>query len=982
MVIDDRTHRVRRAAAHRSLRARVTSLAKIRWLNLATATAALATSLAVATPTAAQAAVAITVDGTKLGRTFDGVGAISGGGGNTRLLLDYPAQQRDEILDYLCKPGYGAALQILKVEIGGDTNSTDGAEPSHLHTATDENYQRGYEWWLMEQAKARNPNIKLAALSWGAPGWIGRSDPNNPNPGQPYFWSADMIDYLVKWLEHAKSDHNLTIDYIGGWNERDYDKSWYVRLKSALQANGLATKVVGADSWGWGVADAMKADTSFGDAVDVVGVHYPCGYLSAATSCPSTATAVALNKPLWASENGSQDFRSGAAAAARAINRGYIDGKMTSYINWPVVAALYQNLFFSSDGLVLANQPWSGAYDVGKTTWAIAHTTQFTAPGWRYLDSAAGYLGGNRANGSYTALKSASTSDWTSVIETMDATADQPVSLNVTGGLATGTVHVWATNLRSAKPSEQFVHTADVTPSGGSFSVTLKPGYVYTLTTTTGQGKGTALPPARASLGLPYADTFDGYATGQQARYLSAMNGAFETAGCGGGRTGVCLRQTAAGAPVRWTDEPYSAPYAPFGDLGWADYTVSADALLEQPGYVEILGRTGQQGRNNNGLNAYHLRISDTGAWSIQRSDTAWNFTTIASGTTTALGTGRWHRLALSLNGSTISATLDGATLGSATDSTFSSGQAGLGVGAFAGAQFDNLRVDAVSNRYAGTTYRIVNRGSGKVLDVAGGSTADGAGIVQNTDTGAGTQQWQLTGDGSGYLTVVNQGSGKVLEVPGGSSTAGTQLDQRTATGGTDQQWSVSTGADGYLTVTSRASGQLADVEGGSTADGARVVQWPATGGANQRWALVPVSGRFVVANGVSDKVADVSGASTADGAAVVEWPANSGTNQQWTVANSTGGYVKLVNVNSGKVLDVPGFSTTDGTQLVQWADNGGANQQWRLTPLPGGLFQLTNRNSGKAVDLRNGSAADGTPLTQQTASGSTSQQWLLYSLT
>ncbi len=105
MVIDDRTHRVRRAAAHRSLRARVTSLAKIRWLNLATATAALATSLAVATPTAAQAAVAITVDGTKLGRTFDGVGAISGGGGNTRLLLDYPAQQRDEILDYLFKPG-------------------------------------------------------------------------------------------------------------------------------------------------------------------------------------------------------------------------------------------------------------------------------------------------------------------------------------------------------------------------------------------------------------------------------------------------------------------------------------------------------------------------------------------------------------------------------------------------------------------------------------------------------------------------------------------------------------------------------------------------------------------------------------------------------------------------------------------------------------------------------------------------------------
>src|SRR5689334_9195365 len=38
---------------------------------------------------AATGATTITVDGTKGGRTFDGVGAISGGGGNSRLLADY-----------------------------------------------------------------------------------------------------------------------------------------------------------------------------------------------------------------------------------------------------------------------------------------------------------------------------------------------------------------------------------------------------------------------------------------------------------------------------------------------------------------------------------------------------------------------------------------------------------------------------------------------------------------------------------------------------------------------------------------------------------------------------------------------------------------------------------------------------------------------------------------------------------------------------
>ena len=30
---------------------------------------------------------------------------------------------------------------------------SDGSESSHMHTATDENYQRGYEWWLMTEAK-------------------------------------------------------------------------------------------------------------------------------------------------------------------------------------------------------------------------------------------------------------------------------------------------------------------------------------------------------------------------------------------------------------------------------------------------------------------------------------------------------------------------------------------------------------------------------------------------------------------------------------------------------------------------------------------------------------------------------------------------------------------------------------------------------------------------------------------------------------
>ena len=153
----------------------------------------------------------ISIDENSSGKVFGGVGAISGGGGNTRLLIDYPEPYRSQILDYLFKPNYGASLQILKVEIGADMDSTDGAESSHMHSRSDENYQRGYEWWLMEQAKARNPHIKLAALPWGAPHWVGDGN----------YWSHDMIDYMVRWVKHAQSDHHLTIDYLGGRNEHE-----------------------------------------------------------------------------------------------------------------------------------------------------------------------------------------------------------------------------------------------------------------------------------------------------------------------------------------------------------------------------------------------------------------------------------------------------------------------------------------------------------------------------------------------------------------------------------------------------------------------------------------------------------------------------------------------------------------------------------------------------------------------------------------
>ncbi|MBV9257270.1 MAG: hypothetical protein JO215_04525 [Ktedonobacteraceae bacterium] len=634
---------------------------------------------------AAGVTTSITLNGHGSGRTFDGVGGLSGGGGTSRLLIDYPPQQQQEILDYLFKPGYGASLQILKVEIGSDVDSTEGAEASSQRTPTDQNYNRGYEWWLMEQAKARNPHIKLYALEWGAPGWF--------NGG---FWSQDNINYILNWIKHAQSDHGLHIDYIGGWNERGYNITWYENLKQALKSNGFTTQIVGADDSGgreWNVATDMQNNPAFNNAVDIIGGHYPCAYNGRVkSSCLADPTAQSLKKPIWQSEAGSANYNTGAAALAETITHGYIDDRATATINWTLVDSWYNTLPYAGDGLMVANQPWSGNYVLGKSLWVVAQMTQFAQPGWQFLDGASGYLGGNRSNGSYVSLKSPNGKDYSLYLETTAASAAQTLQVKATNGLSTGTIHVWGTNLNASTNSGWFIHQQDITPTGGVFSLTLQPGYVYSVTTTTGQGKGTATSPPATPLSLPFSDNFESYSAGQIPHYFDTVQGAFETAACGGGRSGTCMRQVINIPPIPWMRSGPD-PLTVVGDPGWTNYQVSMDARLEQAGYVDLIG--GMNKQSNSHVDGYHLRFTNGGSWTLFKESSSGTITTLASGTS-SFGLNTWHHLALTVKGRAIQAQLDTNVLATVNDSSYLVGQAAIQVAPWINADFDNFSVTSL----------------------------------------------------------------------------------------------------------------------------------------------------------------------------------------------------------------------------------------------------------------------------------------------
>jgi endo-1,4-beta-xylanase len=136
--------------------------------------------------------------------------------------------------------------------------------------------------------------------------------------------------------------------------------------------------------------------------------------------------------------------------------------------------------------------------------------------------------------------------------------------------------------------------------------------------------------------------------------------------------------------------------------------------------------------------------------------------------------------------------------------------------------------------------YVLVNRNSGKALDVYNFATNDGARITQWSRNNGNQQQWQFVSSGNGYYQLKSRLSGKVLDVTAKSTADGAVITQWTDNDGYNQQFSIQT-IDGYVQLISRLSGKAVEVQGASTADGGNIVQYSDWNGANQQWQLARV---------------------------------------------------------------------------------------------------------------------------------------------
>eukprot|EP00937_MAST-01D_sp_MAST-1D-sp2_P003472 g3472.t1 len=455
-----------------------------------------------------------TLDPSTLGPVFDGHGGLSAGG-TSRALVDYPEPQRSDVLDWLFLPGHGAAMQVLKLEIGGDTQSTDGTEASHMHARGQLDCDAGYEGWLAAEARRRNPRIKVWSLAWGVPGWIG-----NVSGSPPTYYSDDNIAYTLAWLGCLRSRWGVESDLLGLWNERPQGSADYiVRLRQALDGAGFAGVGITMEATWQPLVQQLLSNATLNASVRAAGKHYPCN--------ETCAPALAARKKFWASED-TQGFENGGNWSAfgcwgRKLNQHFIKMSATSVISWSALWAAYPGVsghFFRNAPLTAA-EPWSGHYEVHGSLWAFAHWHHFVDSGgsggdgsgggaWRFLpvrnDSlaaagtrpgGAGFLAGG---GSYVTLVPPASNArayaypahaFTLIIETLDGSCGQQGHCNVApisraqdltfrlgGALAgAGAADVWCTS-----PGAPFVRQPRVRVAGGALRLRMPPGALCTAT--------------------------------------------------------------------------------------------------------------------------------------------------------------------------------------------------------------------------------------------------------------------------------------------------------------------------------------------------------------------------------------------------------------------------------------------------------------------------------------------------------------------
>lgn len=225
--------------------------------------------------------------------------------------------------------------------------------------------------------------------------------------------------------------------------------------------------------------------------------------------------------------------------------------------------------------------------------------------------------------------------------------------------------------------------------------------------------------------------------------------------------------------------------------------------------------------------------------------------------------------------------------------------------------------------------YVITNRSSGLVMQVQGGSSNDGADVIQDGYSESLHQQWDIHYLGDGYYSVRPAHSGKSLDVYEWISEGGADARQWQYLEGDNQKWSLTDVGSGFYRITSLFSGNALEGEGNGSQS--NVGLWPYSGATSQQWSFE------LVGTKPSGDYCDIANYNAGQPPETLSLSGNLVTHDP-TIIEENGEYYVLQTGSEADGLVLPGKQSSN---LLSWNGTAGAFMQgntpyWLTQRVPG----------------------------------------------
>ena len=251
----------------------------------------------------------------------------------------------------------------------------------------------------------------------------------------------------------------------------------------------------------------------------------------------------------------------------------------------------------------------------------------------------------------------------------------------------------------------------------------------------------------------------------------------------------------------------------------------------------------------------------------------------------------------------------------------------------------------------------VVTAGTGKVVDISGGSRSSGANVQQYASNSTYAQRFYLEPDGTGFYRIFNIGSGLALDVSGADLFPGANVQQYSWNGTAAQLWSLRKNSDGTVTLISKCNGLALDVSGASTANGANLQVYSSNGTKAQKFnlkktELLSAGAVTLYSSGSINRVVDVKGASDKANATLQIYDANGSMAQRIAVTKTGSGYT-LRPLCSGLYVAPSGSNVVQSSKSTTWTASFAKSGARRGIVLSTSGKAVTAASSGNSAALQ-----------------------------